>query len=76
MVSTLNADCLREWHVRPIHTQTHLDHRPHTTDQPTMINSTILVVDGNWKEALFSKTPERCVAGLWESQIEDMERGW
>jgi hypothetical protein len=41
-----------------------------------MIKSTILVVDGNWKEALFSKTPERCVAGLWESQIEDMERGW
>jgi len=30
---------------------------------------------GNWKEALFSKTPERCVDGLWESQIEDMERG-
>ena len=29
---------------------------------------------GNWKEALFSKTPDRCVDGLWESQIEDIER--
>lgn len=29
---------------------------------------------GNWKEALFSKTPDRCVDGLWESQIDDIER--
>lgn len=30
---------------------------------------------GNWKEALFSKTPERCVDGLWEDQMNAMERG-
>ena len=30
---------------------------------------------GNWKEALFSKTPERCMDGLWESQMDDIERG-
>lgn len=29
---------------------------------------------GNWKEALFSKTPDRCVDGLWDSQMEDIER--